>query len=202
MTSENTTQRGNIIVISGPSGVGKSTVCRHLCERLPAEFSVSITTRKPRPGEENERDYRFISQEAFDDLKRRGALLEWAQVYGHSYGTPLDAVREAIEHGRTIILEIDINGCVQVRKKMPEAKAFFLLPPTPEEQKRRIVGRNTDPTDVIRERLSKADGEIRYAMEAGCFDEFLVNDHLDETVDRICQLVRCDRRENKPETSN
>lgn len=182
-------KRGKVIVISGPSGVGKSTVCHRLCEMLPAEFSVSVTTRKPRPGEQKDRDYDFVTAEEFIGLRESGGLLEWAQVYGHMYGTPLKAVQEAIAEGRTIILEIDIQGCIQVRSKMPDARAFFLLPPTPEEQRRRIEGRRTDDAETIRRRLEKADGEIRYAMDAECYDDFVINDDLDSTVKKIYDKV-------------
>jgi len=195
MTSKNASKKGKVIVISGPSGVGKSTVCHRLCEILPAEFSVSVTTRQPRPGEAHARDYDYASPEAFDRLRRDDELLEWAEVYGHYYGTPLHGVRQAIEEGRTIILEIDIQGCIQVRRKMPDAMTFFLLPPTAQEQKRRIEGRHTDPAEVIRRRLAEADGEIRFAQESGCYDVFLVNDDLDETVNRICRLVQGEPRD-------
>jgi guanylate kinase len=176
---------GNVVVISGPSGVGKSTVCHRLCDLLPAEFSVSVTTRAPRPGETGARDYHYISRDEFLRMKEAGELLEWAEVYGHWYGTPLVPVQQAVRQGRTIILEIDIQGCIQVRSKMPGARTFFLLPPNPEEQRRRIEGRRTDDAEVIRRRLEKADGEIRYAMDSGCYDEFIVNDDLSETVAKI-----------------
>ena len=185
MDARKTQEKGKVIVISGPSGVGKSTVCHRLCEMLPAEFSVSVTTRKPRPNEENARDYQFVTPDEFQKLKDAGGLLEWAHVYGHMYGTPLAAVTKAIGEGRNIILEIDIQGCVQVKSKLPETRAFFLLPPTPDEQRRRIEGRRTDDAEVIRQRLSKADGEIRYANESGCYDSFFINDNLDETVRKI-----------------
>ncbi len=190
MSMENEANTGRVIVISGPSGVGKSTICHRLCELLPAEFSISVTTRKPRPGEENDRDYAYVDRKAFDGLRDEDALLEWAEVYGCLYGTPLAAVEDAVAAGRTIILEIDVKGCIQVREKMPDALTVFLLPPTPEEQKRRIVGRNTDAAESIRLRLAKADGEIRYAAESECFDEFLVNDDLDATVQQIVALTK------------
>lgn len=180
---------GKVIVISGPSGVGKSTVCHRLCDLLPAEFSVSVTTRLPRPGERTSRDYDFVSPEEFIRLRDSGGLLEWAQVYGQMYGTPLRAVQQAVADGRTIILEIDIQGCIQVRSKMPDARTFFLMPPTPEEQRRRIEGRRTDDDESIRQRLSKADGEIRYAMDSGCYEEFVINDDLDSTVRKIYEKI-------------
>lgn len=182
---ETSKKRGQVVVVSGPSGVGKSTVCRRLCEKVPAEFSVSVTTRNRRANEAHARDYHYLSPEEFAKLKDSGGLLESAEVYGHWYGTPLAAVESAIAQGRVIVLEIDIKGCTQVRRKMPDAKTFFLLPPTADEQRRRIEGRRTDDATAIRERLSKADGEIRYAMESGCYDEFIINDDLKETVDKI-----------------
>lgn len=182
-------KQGKVVVISGPSGVGKSTICHRLCDMLPAEFSVSVTTRQPRPGEKNERDYRYVTPEEFTRLRDDGRLVEWAKVYGNLYGTSLDVIEEALANGRTIILEIDIEGCLQVREKIPEAVTFFLLPPSADEQERRIVGRATDAATVIEKRLAKADGEIRYASEAGCFDVFIVNDNLDETVDSIYNTI-------------
>lgn len=189
MDARNTNKKGKVIVISGPSGVGKSTVCHRLCEMLPAEFSVSVTTRRPRPNEENARDYQFVTADEFQKLKDAGGLLEWAQVYGHMYGTPLSAVTKAISEGRNIILEIDIQGCFQVKSKLPETRAFFLLPPTPDEQRRRIEGRRTDDAEAIRQRLSKADGEIQYANESGCYDSFLINDNLEETIRKIYDRI-------------
>lgn len=177
-------------MVSGPSGVGKSTICHRLCERLPAEFSVSITTRPPRPGEANARDYHYVSRDEFERVRAAGGLLEWAEVYGHLYGTPLAAITSAVADGRMIVLEIDIRGCQQVRQKMPDALTFFILPPNAEEQRRRIEGRRTDAADVIAARLARADGEIRYAQECGCYDAFLINDDLDDTVRQIIDRVR------------
>lgn len=189
MGSAEAGRKGRVIVVSGPSGVGKSTICHRLCELLPGEFSVSVTTRTARPGEQHERDYRYVTAEVFKSLRDGGELLEWAEVYGHFYGTPLRAVQEAVDEGRAIILEIDIKGCIQVREKMEEARTFFILPPNPEEQARRIHGRNADAKEVIEQRLAKADGEIRFANESGCYDHFVVNDNIDETVERIRSLI-------------
>ncbi len=186
-TSQN--RRGAIVVVSGPSGVGKSTICRRLCALLPAEFSVSFTTRPQRPGEEDGRDYRFVSAEAFDRMLRADGLLESAMVYGHQYGTPVAPVKAALTENRVIVLEIDINGCVQVRRRFPKTLTFFILPPTPEEQRRRIIDRQTDPEQEIARRLTKADGEVRFAQETGCYDRFLINDDLDATVREIHDLI-------------
>ena len=180
---------GTILVISGPSGVGKSTICRRLCDALPAEFSVSVTTRPPRPGEVDGHDYRFIDDAAFDRMLADHGLVEHAEVYGKRYGTPAGPVQRALAEGRTIILEIDINGAIQVRRAYPSATMVFLLPPTPEEQARRILGRRTDSQAEIAKRLAKADGEIRYAQESGAYDRFLINDDMDQTVADIKALL-------------
>ncbi|MCA9257169.1 MAG: guanylate kinase [Phycisphaerales bacterium] len=190
MDSKVANKKGKVIVVSGPSGTGKSTICHRLCETLPAEFSVSVTTRKPRPNETAARDYHYVTPEEFERLRRTDSLLEWAEVYGQFYGTPADAVQKAIEDGRIIILEIDVRGCIQVHERIPEAIAFFILPPTPEEQKTRLVNRKTDAPESVAERLAKADGEIRYASESECYDEFVVNDKLEETVAQIMAKIR------------
>ncbi|MFH1418971.1 MAG: guanylate kinase [Planctomycetota bacterium] len=190
-------KRGSVVVVSGPSGVGKSTVCHRLCEMLPAEFSISVTTRPLRPGEQHDKDYRCVDRDEFLRLREAGDFLEWAEVYGNLYGTSKTAIEQAVAAGKVIILEIDINGCVQVRRHIPEAITFFLLPPTPGEQQRRIEGRKTDSAEVIRARLAKADGEIRYASEAGCYDEFIINDDLEETIDKAYAIIR-GRRDARP----
>jgi len=174
--------KGCLLVISGPSGVGKSTICRRLCEELPAEFSVSWTTRSARPGERENIDYRFVSEAEFESLKSADGFAENAEVYGRRYGTPLAPLLRAISENRTIILEIDINGAVQVRRRFPEARLTFLLPPTPEEQARRITNRHTDSQEEIARRLAKADGEIRYAQETGVYDRFFINHDVETTV--------------------
>jgi len=181
---------GLLVVISGPSGVGKSTICARLCQRLPAEFSVSYTTRPIRPGEIDGGSYRFVSQAEFDRLQAAGGMLESAHVYGHSYGTPLEPVQRALAEGRTIILEIDIHGTIQVRRRYPAARTFFLLPPNPDEQRRRIEGRRTDAAQSIAQRLNMADGEIRFASESGCYDRFIVNDDLDRSVVEIIDSLK------------
>lgn len=189
MNDPNRPSAGRILVISGPSGVGKSTICRRLCEELPAVFSVSVTTRPPRLGEIDGQDYRFIDDAAFERLLAENGMVEHAEVYGRRYGTPAVAVKRALTEGQTIILEIDINGAIQVRRAYPESTMVFLLTPTPEEQARRIQGRRTDSQAEIAKRLAKADGEIRYAQESGVYDRFLINHDMDQTVADIKALL-------------
>lgn len=183
-------RRGAVVVISGPSGVGKSTICRELCTRLPAEFSVSVTTRPVRPGEVSGRDYHFVDRSEFERLRSDGALLETASVYGHDYGTPRAPVEKALAERRVIVLEIDIYGARQVRGAYPQAVTLFVLPPTPQEQHRRITDRRTNEPQEIARRLDQADGEIRFARECGCYDYFIINDRLEETIDRIATIVQ------------
>ncbi len=159
---------GVLLIISGPSGVGKTTICKRLVDRLDAFLSVSCTTRPRRDNEVDGQDYHFISREAFEARLERGEFLEYACVYGGQYyGTPSLPVTDALQGGRVVILEIDIEGTLQVSKRIPDALGIYVLAPTAGEQADRLVGRRKDSEEAIRERLSKADGEIRYAMECG-----------------------------------
>lgn len=182
---------GTLLIISGPSGVGKTTICRRLVERLDAFLSVSATTRPRRDNEVHGRDYFFLSQEEFSERLARDEFLEHAQVYGGKcYGTPTGPVREALAAGRHVILEIDIEGARQVTRRFPEAIGVFILPPTAGDLRDRLVGRQKDSAEAIRERLSKADGEIRYAQECGAYRHFIVNADVEETVEAIVRIVR------------
>lgn len=180
-----------MLVISGPSGVGKTTICKRLVERLDALLSVSATTRPRRDNEVDGRDYHFVSTPAFERQVERGEILEYARVYGgHYYGTPAGPVREALDAGKVVILEIEIDGTVQVMRRFPDAISVYILAPSPEDQKSRLVGRREDSAEAIRERLSKADGEIGYARDCGAYGRFLVNETIEETVDEIVRIVR------------
>ncbi|HSW46514.1 MAG TPA: guanylate kinase [Phycisphaerae bacterium] len=182
--------QGVLLIVSGPSGVGKTTVCRRLAERLDALLSVSITTRPRRPGEVDGQAYSFVSREDFEERIRRGQVLEHAEVYGgHLYGTPAEPVNESLASGRDVILEIEINGAIQVKRRMPHAVGVYMLAPSPEDQKDRLMGRRQDSASAMAERLSKADGEIRYAQECGAYDLFVVNQDIDETVESLVRLV-------------
>lgn len=188
-TSNSTTRRGLVLVVSGPSGAGKSTICHRLCDRLPAEFSVSVTTRPPRPNEVPDQDYHFVERDEFIRMRDADDLLEWAEVYGHFYGTRLQTVEQALDEGRIIILDIDVNGCKQVCDKLAESLAVFIML-APDTQKKRLQHRATDSEQSIKERLSMAESEIRLARESGVFDAFVENDVLDESIARIETMVR------------
>lgn len=182
---------GTLLIVSGPSGVGKSTVCRELVKRLDAFLSVSATTRPRRENEVDGVDYHFLSTEEFEKRLQRGEFLEYAKVYGgRYYGTPAKPVTDALAAGRPVILEIEIDGTLQVVKRMPQAIAVYILAPTPEDQKGRLEGRQKDSAEAMRERLSKADGEIRWAQDCGAYRHFLVNKTVKGTVEKIIRIVR------------
>ena len=183
--------RGVLLSVSGPSGVGKTTICKRLVERLDAFLSVSATTRPRRENEVDGRDYHFVSKDEFQRRLERNEFLEHAQVYGGNYyGTPAGPVMEALAAGRVVILEIEIEGTLQAKQRFPELIGVYILPPTAQDLRDRLVGRQKDSAEAIRERLSKADGEIGYAKDCGAYQYFLINDDLDETVERTVEIVR------------
>jgi guanylate kinase len=161
-----------------------------LADRLDAMLSVSMTTRPRRPGEVDGREYRFVN---VDDFRRRiaeGRMLEYAEVYaGNLYGTPAEPVLEAMAAGRTVILEIEINGTIQVKRRLPEAIGVYMIAPSPEDQRIRIEGRHQDSATAMAERLSKAEGEIRFARECGAYQHFVVNREIEETVDALARIA-------------
>lgn len=183
--------QGILLIISGPSGVGKTTICQRLTGRLDAFLSVSATTRGRRDNEVHGQDYYFVALEDFERDIREGRCLEYAKVYGGQYyGTPREPVVQALEAGRVVILEIEIEGTVQVKREFPDAIGIYILAPTADDQARRLVGRRKDTPEAIRERLGKADGEIRYAQESGVYNHFLINHDVDETVEDIVKIVQ------------
>lgn len=175
--------KGRLIVLTGPSGVGKGTLVRALRERHPALFlSVSATTRAPRPGEVNGEHYYFLTLEQFEALIQQQELLEYAQYVGNYYGTPCAAVLEKLVQGVDVLLEIEVEGARQVAHTFPEALRIFLLPPSEEELKNRLVGRGTDAPEAIQRRLIRAQEEIRYAPE---FTYQVVNGELEKALQEI-----------------
>lgn len=179
-------------MISGPSGVGKGSVVRRLLERSSEELwlSVSWTTRSPRPGEREGLDYRFVDDPAFDDMIEVGGFLEWAEVFGHRYGTPLGPIEETLAAGVDAVLEIDVVGAGQVRERMPEAVLIFLRPPSREELERRLRARGTEDQEALARRLATADAEL---AEASRFDHVVVNDDLDEATTRVAAIIEANR---------
>lgn len=175
--------KGRLIVLTGPSGVGKGTLLRSLVQRHPELYvSVSVTTRTPRPGEIDGRNYYFVSRNAFERMVANGELLEWAEFAGNFYGTPRAAVEEQIQRGRWVILEIELEGARQIRRSFPEALRIFILPPSLPELEYRIRNRGQDSEESILRRLRHAQEEIEAARE---FDLQIVNDDFKKALERI-----------------
>ncbi len=173
-------QPGQLIVITGPSGVGKGTLLRQLRQRHPElTVSISATTRPPRPTETHGVDYYFVSVPEFQAMIAAGELLEWAEFAGHYYGTPRQPLIELIEQGKTVILEIELQGARQVRQSYPQARHIFILPPSMAELERRLCHRGQDSATAIARRLAQAKTEIAAASE---FDVQIVNDDLEKSL--------------------
>jgi guanylate kinase len=183
------TKRGKLIIISGPSGVGKSTITRQLLARLTdAYFSVSVTTRPQTPGEENGRDYWFLSREEFHRRIEEGSLLEYAEVFGNLYGTPRDKIEEALNAGRTVLLEIDVQGAKQVKAVYPEATMIFILPPSAKVLAERMGQRARDSEQAAARRLRGASTEIAAAWQY--YDNMVINDDLEQAIAEVPQIVQ------------
>jgi len=183
-------RRGLLAVISGPSGVGKTTIAHAVKERLGAVFSVSATTRPRSHQEQDGVDYHFLSQERFKSMIDAGELLEYAQLFGEEfYGTPRRPVEEALAAGRLVILDIDVQGALQVRRSTPGAFMIFILPPSDEELLRRLHGRGRDSEQAIRRRFEEAKREINLAEASGAYDAFVVNDDLKTAQESASRLI-------------
>lgn len=186
-----TKPQGLLLVVSGPSGAGKGTICNLLREKLPElAYSVSVTTRQPRPGEVDGQDYFFKTVPQVKDMIFRGELLEYAQVYGNYYGTPKPYVQKLLDEGKDVLLEIDIQGALQIKKVFPGGVFVFVVPPSLEELSARIYKRGADREDVIRQRLAAATHELAYANE---YDYIIVNDVAEKAADRVLTLLEAER---------
>jgi guanylate kinase len=183
---------GLLVVVAGPSGVGKGTVHAELRRRLPdAVLSVSATTRPPRPGERDGVDYRFVDPPTFRRMVADGELLEWAEYAGNLYGTPREPAAEAVARGAVVLLDIEVQGALQVKAADPDALLVFLHPPGMEELERRLRGRGTEDDEVIARRLRVARQEI---AGAGAFDLEVVNDRLETCVEEVLIAIDVARR--------
>lgn len=180
--------RGLLLVLSGPSGVGKGTVRKHIFDHYNNDFdySISMTTRDKREGEVEGQDYYFRSREAFEQLIESGGLLEYAEYVGNYYGTPLEYVNETLEAGRDVFLEIEVQGALKVRNKMPEAIFIFLSPPNLGELENRITGRGTDSSDMIKKRMKKAVDELKLIQY---YDYVVENDDVDKVAQKIRHII-------------
>lgn len=185
-------KRGMLIVLSGPSGVGKGTVRKALFSQPGNDFqySVSMTTRQPRPGEVNGKDYFFVSKEEFEQHIREGQMLEYAKYVDNYYGTPLKYINDTLDEGKDVFLEIEVNGAMQVRSKCPDGVFIFLTPPDLMELRQRLIHRGTDSMEVINKRIHKAFGEIQMMQN---YDYAVVNDQVDNAVTKIKDIIRSER---------
>ena len=184
-------KKGLLIVISGPSGVGKGTVRKALfnMEGHNLDFSVSMTTRKPREGEVDGKDYYFVSREDFEQRIKDGKFLEYTEFVGNYYGTPLDKVEEALDAGKEMVLEIEVEGAKQVRKVKDDAVFIFIAPPTMNDILKRLNARGTEAPEKIKERYEKAQREIGLAY---LYDYIVVNDTVENAADKIIAIIRAE----------
>lgn len=189
--------RGVLLVLSGPSGTGKGTVCKVVRDELgdAIAYSISATTRKPRNGEEHGREYFFFTKEEFESLRDQNGFLEWAQVYDNYYGTPRAFVEEVLDSGRDCILEIDPQGALQVRSATEDAVLVFIAPPSLEELRNRLTGRGTEAPEEVEKRLSCAENELSYSNQ---YDYIIVNDEVEQAAEKMKAILLAERcRVNK-----
>ncbi|MCI9049569.1 MAG: guanylate kinase [Coprobacillus sp.] len=182
-------KRGLLIVLSGPSGVGKGTIREELFKEksLNLAYSISMTTRKPRPKEREGVDYFFVEEKDFQAGIEKGELLEYAQFVGNYYGTPKFYVEKLLNEGKNVVLEIEVQGALQVMEKCPEALTIFLVPPSFEELERRIRGRRTETEDVVKQRLDKARKELATQDE---YKYVVVNDNVIKAKEKIAKIIK------------
>lgn len=179
-----------VYVVSGPSGSGKGTVLAQIKKRPDVFYSVSATTRGMRPGEIDGVDYHFISREQFIEMIERGEFLEHAEYVHNFYGTPIQPIRDNLAAGRDVIVEIEVQGFLQVKEKLPEAETVFIMPPSVEELERRLRGRGTETEEKIQGRLKTALEEMKYADR---YDHIVVNDELEKAVSELLEIMGKER---------
>ena len=180
-------ETGKILIISGPSGCGKSTVLNKVFESVTKHFfSISATTRAPRPGETDGVDYYFITKEQFLDMLHNGKLLEYTEYVGNFYGTPIDPIYEHAREGYTVILDVDVKGFEQITAKLPEAVSVFFAPPSMEELEKRLRGRGTETEETVHKRMLQAETEMAYADR---YDHVIVNDTVERAAEELLSII-------------
>lgn len=182
--------KGLLIVLSGPSGAGKGTICKALLNRQKFWLSVSATTRQPRAGEIPGKSYHYITREQFKNKIKNDDFLEYAEVYGNFYGTPKSAAIEKIENGEDVILEIDIQGALKVKENYPEGVFIFILPPSMEELRNRIIGRGSETAESLVTRFKSAYQEVNYVSK---YNYAVINDTVEEAVSKIESIISAER---------
>ena len=189
--AKNVTPQGLLLVVSGPSGAGKGTICQILRDKLPdLGYSISVTTRQPRVGEVDGKSYFFKTVSQVKEMIAQGELLEYAEVYGNYYGTPRQYVMELLQSGHDVLLEIDIQGALQIKKRFPEGVFVFIVPPSLDELSARIYKRGTDSEDVIKRRMASAASELTYAAE---YDYIIVNDIAEKAANKDLTIMEAER---------
>jgi guanylate kinase len=184
-------KKGQLFIVSGPSGSGKTTVVDHLLKAVPdLSFSISCTTRAPRAGEQNGREYHFVSRDKFEEMMAADKFLEYASVFGDLYGTPRRNLEVATEEGKDLVLDIDVQGARQIKSRLPQAVAILLVPPSVEELEQRLRSRAQDDAETIRRRLNHARTEIEHYKS---YDYLVVNHELEETCAEVVDIVAAER---------
>ena len=184
-------RRGILYIVSAPSGAGKTTLCKQIVTSISGVWhSISMTTRKPRPGEEHGREYFFIEEQLFHDMVRRDEFLEYAQVYSHWYGTPQAPLMDKIEQGVDVLLEIDVQGALQIKKQFVDAVSIFILPPSMDVLRARLQGRASDSQEEILQRLRKVKDEVGCARE---YSYIVRNDDLGQSLRELQSIFRAER---------
>lgn len=182
--------KGFLIVLSGPSGAGKNTLMNRVIPRIPnLQYSVSATTRQPRPGEVDGVDYFFVTEEEFDQMIANDEFLEWAEFVDNRYGTPKSFVEKQISEGNTVIMDVDIQGALQIKEKLDDAVLVFLLPPTREELEERLNRRGKDPAEAIVKRLERSYEELKYIVD---YDYFIINNQLETAAERLITIINAE----------
>ena len=180
-------KKGILTVVSGFSGAGKGTLMKALLGRYRYGLSISATTRKPREGEENGREYFFLTRDDFESMIEQGELIEWAEYVGNYYGTPKAYVEQQLREGQDVILEIEIQGALNVKQQFPDCLLVFVTPPSAEELKNRLMGRGTEDEETIAKRLARAGEEAEFMNQ---YDVIVVNDDLDECVEELHRIIQ------------